>query len=276
MSIIIDCGPYKEHANFRNEFGTYCWAVRATVKAKMIFNICDMSPMDEDSAVWGKVSGCFERLLVMPVKHLSHKTYYYDRGLTDRGVVTIQLSNLIDVSGNITNDSMQNQSGKVVLNSTNDVDDKNDTNNDEDNDEDFLDNIDSFIKDDSIVAEDLDAKDENVDVLIEATKNEHLVDKHATVGDVNENGWEDEDQNGWEDIDIDEHTLDSIYEAAEKNEGEEYDEKNILIAQHERRIKPETIKDQDFIKQQEHKEADNDDDNGSGWGDDDDVFDDLA
>jgi len=276
LEILIDCGPYKEHANFRNEFGTYCWAVRATVKAKMIFNICDMSPMDEDSAVWGKVSGCFERLLVMPVKRLSHKTYYYDRGLTDRGVVTIQLSNLIDASGNITNDSLQNQSGKVDLNSINDASDKNDNNN-RDNDEDFLDNVNSFIKDDSIVAEDLDTKDENVDVLLEATRNEHLVDKNATVDDANENGWEDEDKNGWEDVDIDEHALDPIYEVVEKNEGEEYDEKNNVMVQNERRIQPEIVEDQDdFIKQQQHQEADNDGDNDSGWGDDDDVFDDLA
>ena len=285
LEIIIDCGPYKEHPNFRGEFGTYCWAVRATVKAKMIFNICDMSPMDEDTAVWGKVSGCFERLLVMPVKILSNKTYYYDRGLTDRGVVTVELSDLIDMTladekleekqNMHEHDNVTISNNVETMQSNNVVDDKlleqddeknnnsNSNNNNNNDDEDFLEDVDSFIQDDNIMIENSDEQDEYVDKLIDATRNEHFL---LDDNDDDENGWEDE-----EDI-VEGDLLGPIEE-----EDDDEEKTNIVL---QSKIREEILAKDNNNNVDDEEKIDLDDDKEDeegGWDDaDDDIFDDLA
>eukprot|EP00505_MAST-04D_sp_SCG-Rhode-Island_P001252 Stramenopile-MAST_4_protein_1252 len=86
LNVEIDCGPYKEHSDFG---GGWSWGVRARVAAPLTFSICDRSPEDESSATWAQVTGRFERLLVLP---LTGKTFAYDRGLTDMGIVCIEMT----------------------------------------------------------------------------------------------------------------------------------------------------------------------------------------
>ena len=68
------------------------------------------------------------------------------------------------------------------------------SNNNNNNDEDFLEDVDSFIQDDNIMVENSDEQDENVDKLIDATRNEHFL---LDDNDDDENGWEDEDYCRW-------------------------------------------------------------------------------
>eukprot|EP00944_MAST-04C_sp_MAST-4C-sp1_P013174 g13174.t1 len=323
LEVSIDCGPYKEHTNFRSEFNTYSWAVRAVVKAKMLFSICDVSPVDEGSAAaWGKVSGSFERLLVMPVKNTIGKTHYYDRGLTDRGVVTIELSDVREARGSTQNapapgvnatpiDSMgecenvasdirpmENQDTNVLNEKDKqklpDADAKgavigqldnghNETiemehehvddlihmenpgqsrekasplytpgavgdseqyqeSDKHDGDEIFLGNIDSFIKEDSVVVENDPTEnegDENVDNLLDALRDDHLADGE---------GWEDD---AWGDAEV-------------------FDEMPLDISS-----KEVTVVEADMGPQSVAVGAEEEEDDNEGW-EDEDIFDDLA
>ena len=319
LEVSIDCGPYKEHTNFRSEFNTYSWAVRAVVKAKMLFNICDVSPVDEDSAAWGKVSGSFERLLVMPVKKTVGKTHYYDRGLTDRGVVTIELSdvrkarsstqnppapnvnatpgNTMEECESVASDirPMENQDANLFHEKSKQevpaVDAKdavigqldnghNDTiqtdqehvenpgqgqekaslsyipgavdnseqyqeSDNHDGDEIFLGNVDSFIKDDSVVVENDPTEnegDENVDNILDALRDDHLADGE---------GWEDD---AW-------------------GSAEVFDEMPLDVASKEVNVDEADMALQSVADGAEEENEEEDD--NEGW-EDEDIFDDLA